>query len=158
MKKALCSLLAVAMLFSLSVPAFAASSDDQESLTPTLNTAIAFECIDNTDSQMTSRTSTSFSFNNLSSHSYKTSSEVYYIREGSGMLTINTLSWTPSGQELHVGFWNTETHSSYTVAYTGGSISNARINTRGVPSGDYKIYVYNAGTNSVVGNINYTMS
>ena len=44
---------------------------------------------------------------------------------------------------------------TYTVTYDGGDISSKKINSSGVPNGDYKVCIINAGSKSITGALQY---
>ena len=44
---------------------------------------------------------------------------------------------------------------TYTVTYSGGDISSKKINSSGVPDGDYKVCIINAGSKSITGALQY---
>lgn len=100
---------------------------------------------------------TGFSFS-LSAGSIQKSAETYYIYENEGLLKISSLTWTPTGQSVSVGYYNVDTRKIYTVTYSGGTVTNNNITTKGVPDGEYYIMVKNLGTTSVSGSINYSMT
>lgn len=100
---------------------------------------------------------TNFSFS-LPSNTSQRSSETYYITQGVDSLYISTLTWSPSGQTLKVGFYNVDTKKVNVISVTGGSVSGKTITTSNVPTGEYRIYVENAGSVSVSGSISYTVS
>ena len=155
-KKFIYVFICVIVCCSFSLSAFADTINISGAETPVLEVSVAPEsaCRENVTE---TRSSSSFSFS-LSSNTSKRSSETYYITQGSDYLTINSLTWTPSGQNVAVGFYNVNTDTAYTVTYSGGSVVNGLISTSTVPTGEYKIYVRNAGSKSISGSISYSMS
>ena len=141
MKKMLSVLLALAMVFSLSCTAFAVEEVEYE---PSTEEAI-----------ITPRSSLSLSFVALQTNSKELSSETYYISNEDAMLTINSCTWNPSSQDVKIGWYNVDNKITYTVTYGGGDISSKKINSSGVPDGDYKVCIINAGSKSITGALQY---
>lgn len=144
MKKALSVFLVLAMIFSFSCTAFAV--EEVESAPSAEETVI------------TPRSSLSLSFTSLGKNARRTSSETYYISDEDAMLTINSCTWSPSSQDVKIGWYNVDTGATYTVTYDGGEIDSKRINSKGVPDGDYKICIINAGSKSITGALQYEVS
>lgn len=141
MKKMLSSLLALAMVFALSCTAFAVEEVPYEP--------------SGEETVVTPRSSLSISFTSLRADAKRTSSETYYISNEDAMLTIKSCTWDPSSQEVKIGWYNVDTGVTYTVNYEGGSISNKKINSSGVPDGDYKVCIINDGSKSITGALKY---
>lgn len=95
------------------------------------------------------------SFTSLQTNSKKLSSETYYISNEDAMLTINSCTWSPSSQDVKIGWYNVDNKVTYTVTYDGGDISSKKINSSGVPNGDYKVCIINAGSKSITGALQY---
>lgn len=91
----------------------------------------------------------------LGSGSRKTSSETYYISGEDAVLTINSCTWSPSSQDVKIGWYNVDTRVTYTVTYEGGDINSKRVNSSGVPDGDYKVCIVNGGSKSITGAMQY---
>ena len=83
---------------------------------------------------ITPRASLSIPFVSLQTNSKELSSETYYISNEDAMLTNKV---------------------TYTVTYSGGDISSKKINSSGVPDGDYKVCIINAGSKSITGALQY---
>lgn len=94
-------------------------------------------------------------FTSLGSGSRKTSSETYYISGEDAVLTINSCTWSPSSQDVKIGWYNVDTRVTYTVTYEGGDINSKRVNSSGVPDGDYKVCIVNGGSKSITGAMQY---
>ena len=105
-----------------------------------------------------SRFCSEYFFSNLAAGSRKLSSEVYYIEDEDAMLKISSATWDPASQNIWIGWYNVDTGVEYYVEYTGGDISSRRINSNGVPDGDYKIFVKNVGTRAVTGALQYSVN
>lgn len=145
MKKLLAMLLALMMICSLSVTAFAAEE-------------ISDEPISITEDGVAPASVLSISFSNLAAGSRKLSSEVYYIEDEDAMLKISSATWAPASQNIWIGWYNVDTGVEYYVEYSGGDVSSRRINSNGVPDGDYKIFVKNVGTRAVTGALQYSVN
>ena len=50
---------------------------------------------------------------------------------------------------------NVDTRVTYTVTYEGGDINSKRVNSSGVPDGDYKVCIVNGGSKSITGAMQY---
>lgn len=93
---------------------------------------------------------------------YATSKGYSYVQEynvvqGETVLHINSCTWNPA-YNIGIGFYSSTADGIYGVQFSGGSISNRNISTANVPSGTYFIYVYNYGTSTITGAINYYVS
>lgn len=141
MKKMLSALLTLVMVLSLSCTAFAVEEVEYEPSTE--------------ETVITPRSSLSISFTSLREDAKRTSSETYYISDEDAVLTITSCSWSPSSQDVKIGWYNVDTGITYTVTYEGGAISGKKINCSGVPDGDYKVCIINAGNKSITGAIKY---
>lgn len=145
--------LAFVVCFGASAMAYAAEPSEEESVDYIVLPEVEGEAIEG----ITPRAGTNFSFS-LASGGSKKSNETYYITQGEDSLYVSTLTWSPSGQTLKVGYYNVDTGTSYVVSVSGGSVSGKTIGTKTVPTGEYRIYVKNAGSASVSGSISYTVS
>jgi len=134
-------------------PASAANASSN----PTAELISADTIVQDSESGIMPLSNTGFSFS-LAAGRIQKSAETYYIYEGEGLLEISSLTWTPTGQSVSVGYFNVDTNMTYTVTYYGGTVSNNSITTNGVPDGEYYIMVKNLGTKSISGSINYSMS
>ena len=141
MKKVLSAVLALAMVFSLSCTAFAVE--------------VPYEPVATEETNIVPKSSLSLSFTSLGSGSRKTSSETYYISGEDAVLTINSCTWSPSSQDVKIGLYNVDTRVTYTVTYEGGDINSKRVNSSGVPDGDYKVCIVNGGSKSITGAMQY---
>lgn len=142
MKKVLSAVLALAMVFSLSCTAFAVEE-------------VPYEPVATEETNIVPKSSLSLSFTSLGSGSRKTSSETYYISGEDAVLTINSCTWSPSSQDVKIGWYNVDTRVTYTVTYEGGDINSKRVNFSGVPDGDYKVCIVNGGSKSITGAMQY---
>lgn len=154
MKKIVSLVCIMLLILSFSIPASAAS---QLGFVEDVHEEILQETDSSLSNPVVRASLTSFSFN-LSSSTSKKSSETYYIYQGKGSLYISSLTWSPTGQNIKVGYYNVETGKTYVVEYSGGSVTDKTLGTKNVPDGEYRIYVYNAGTKIVEGTISYQMS
>lgn len=139
-------------LFATPASAADISSDDPIEKPISIDTVVI-----DSEADIMPLSNTGFSFT-LSAGSIKKSAETYYIYEDQGLLKISSLTWTPTGQSVCVGYYNVDTQQTYTVTYSGGTVTNRNITTKGVPDGEYYIMVQNLGTTSVSGSINYSMT
>lgn len=94
------------------------------------------------------------SSSSLGANSYTKSSNTYYIKKGE-IITINSCTWSPSGQKVQIGFVNATNGNQYwTSNYSGGSIaSGSRVSMDG-PAGEYYVAIGTPSTNNA--NINVT--
>ncbi len=141
MKKLMSAILALAMVFSLSCTALAVEEIEYE--------APAGESI------IVPQSSLSLSFTALRANAKKLSSETYYISGEDAVLTIKSCTWSPSSQNVKIGWYNVDTKVTYTVTFSEGEISDHKINSKGVPDGDYKVCVMNVGSKSISGALKY---
>lgn len=58
-------------------------------------------------------------------------------------------------QDVKIGWYNVDTRVTYTVTYEGGDINSKRVNSSGVPDGDYKVCIVNGGSKSITGAMQY---
>ena len=99
----------------------------------------------------------SLSLSNLGSGYAVASSEIYYVENGDGNLSISTATWSPATSNLKIGWYNVDTSMFYYSIFSGGSVSNVGITAKDIPDGSYRICVQNAGTQSVTGIVLYTV-
>ncbi|MBQ8813012.1 MAG: hypothetical protein IJZ85_00745 [Lachnospiraceae bacterium] len=92
---------------------------------------------------------TALTLDGLKSGGYKYSSSTYYVSGEDSYIQIQQLTWWEPVNDIVVGWYNTQTHKYYGLAYSGGNISNRTISSEGVPDGMYKIYVKNAGSDTL---------
>ncbi|MBG0967243.1 hypothetical protein [Bacillus sp. SRB1LM] len=89
----------------------------------------------------------------LGINSYAKSSNTFYINKGE-VVTINSCTWNPSGQNIQIGFINAKTGTQYwTSNYSGGSISSGSRVSLGGPSGEYYVAVGTPSTNNARVNV-----
>lgn len=81
--------------------------------------------------------------------------EVEYEPSTEETIIINSCTWSPSSQDVKIGWYNVDNKVTYTVTYDGGDISGKKINSSGVPNGDYKVCIINAGSKSITGALQY---
>ena len=88
----------------------------------------------------------SFSFSRLSVDNFALSPETYYVKDGDIELEIISCTWTPSGSDVWIAFYNVDDQSDYGLLHTGGHISDfVMVGTSAMPDGNYKIMVKNEG-------------
>ena len=58
-------------------------------------------------------------------------------------------------RDVKIGWYNVDTRVTYTVTYEGGDINSKRVNSSGVPDGDYKVCIVNGGSKSITGAMQY---
>ena len=143
MKKLISVVLVLVLMFSLSCSAFATSNT--ESLPVSVEQ----------HGEIVPFSTLSFSFSYLRAGNMILSDETYYIKDENGTLTIESCTWDPSSQDVYIGWYNAETGKLYSVTYSDGEIANKKINSSGIPDGDYNVCVMNAGTKSISGAIKY---
>lgn len=77
----------------------------------------------------------------ITPNGYRKTSSTYYIKPGSDKLKIKSLSWSPTGQNVQVGFINASTGTQYwTSNYSGGS-ATGYVLTNNLPAGEYYVAV-----------------
>ena len=146
MKKILSLVMAMCLTFAMGATAFAADVPLGSNSVATITNGITPNAV------------LSFNFTNLPAGSNTQSSETYYISNSNATLTISSCTWSPASQNVHIGFYNVSTGTLYYVTYSGGAIYSQGINSSGIPNGDYRVCVQNAGTSSITGTIQYRVS
>ena len=124
----------------------------------TLEGTFTLPADNNVPAPITTATS-SISFSNLEQGSIALSAGTYYITSGD-VLTISSLTWTPTGQHVSVAFINTLYMNGpyYAKVYETGSVVNKTLSTSNIPSGEYYIAVINYdGPNAVTGAMSYSI-
>lgn len=145
MKKIFTRFLLLLLIFALTVPASAV-------------TLITDEPVPGAEDDVAPRAYLSISFSNLATGSMVLSSETYHISDEDAKLRINTATWSPAASNIWIGWYNVVTGQIYYVEYSDGSISGDRINSRGVPDGDYKILIKNLGPLPITGALQYSVT
>lgn len=84
----------------------------------------------------------------------------YVITEGSfSTLKIETCVWSPIGNDVEIGFYNLDTGTCYGHQYSNGSISNKTRYFYDLPTGTYRVYAANLGSDPLTtGLIRYSVS
>ncbi|HFJ9465842.1 hypothetical protein NST86_32275 [Bacillus sp. FSL L8-0199] len=84
----------------------------------------------------------------LGINTYAKSSATYYMNRGE-TVTVNSCTWSPSGQNVQIGFINAKTGTQYwTKNYSGGSISSGTKVSIDGPAGEYYVAVGTPSTNN----------
>lgn len=138
--------LLLAMVFTMSCPAFAAEK--------ATSSMMAAQSITN-DPGIVPLSDLSFSFNDLAKGSYAYSSEIYNIKNENSALHILSATWSLASNAVWIGYYNIDTKKDYGVRYEDGSIYNRTITSDGLPNGSYRIIVKNLGPRSISGSIKY---
>ena len=87
----------------------------------------------------------------------KFSNDTYYIESGKDKLVIESLSWSPSGQDISVGFTNVQGEGTYVIGCSGGAVADKVISTANMPSGEYYVCVINYnGPEPVTGSLTFS--
>ncbi len=89
---------------------------------------------------------------------YATSAGTYYVSDEDSMLKIIAASWDPQDVKLQIGWYNVRTGSIYYVPYTGGQVTNKKINSKGLTDGTYRIIVKNVSDLDVMGSMTFSVS
>lgn len=85
------------------------------------------------------------------------SNDSYYIVSGEDKLVIDSLSWSPSGQDISVGFVNVQDKGTYVIGCSEGSVAGKVISTANMPSGQYYVCVINYnGPEPVTGSLTFS--
>lgn len=79
----------------------------------------------------------------------------YNVVSGKTVLHINSCSWSPLSKNISIGFYASDASGIYKSYFSGGSISNFDIYTDNVPSGEYWVFLYNEGDESITGAIDF---
>ena len=84
----------------------------------------------------------------------------YYVTQGRTELVIEGGSWQLADCDIKVGFYPgvATNPGPFSVTFSGGVFQRTVITTDNVPSGNYWIFVYNAGYAPVSGTISYSIS
>ncbi len=153
LKRYYAAILFVCMMASISVPVMAL--DDQSDMSCDYAEYIGTGII-SLEPVVTTRASSVITFSDLGILRGAYSESTYYIHSGDDRLVVESLSWSPSGQDISVAFVNVQDSSTYAVGYSGGTASNKTISTRNVPDGEYYVVVINYdGPNAVTGSLTY---
>lgn len=157
MKKVISFALILIILFAcMHSTTYAEGEDREENTTNPELVSFEFIIIEDTET-IPSRANTSLPFTNLLKNHAKRSSSTYYIVSGTDRLKVNSLTWSPSGQDISVAFINAQTGNTYAVGYSGGSIANSIIGTSTMPSGEYYVAIVNYdGPNAISGALSYS--
>ena len=153
MKKLFSCFIVFAILTSFSVPAFAVGD---------INT-LGFEGNDyligetDFDDGIMPIASQVLSFD-LKSGEYATSTGTYYVSDEDSILKIIAASWDPQDAKLQIGWYNIRTGNIYYVPYTGGQVTNKKINSKGLTDGTYRVIVKNVSNLEVKGSMTFSVS
>lgn len=98
------------------------------------------------------------SFSSLSYDERALSSDIFYIDDGSFVLTIVSATWNRPSEDVGLGWYNVDTGIFYYQRHTGGSVANIKINSSGLPTGNYKVGIWNLGDDAITGAIQYSVS
>ena len=90
----------------------------------------------------------------LSANGVAKSGSTYYITS-SDTLVIDTLTWSPSGETVYVGFENKQTGARWVHDFDGGSTANVGVTLGSAPDGEYYVIVMYMGSASVSGALSY---
>lgn len=103
--------------------------------------------------EITPFASFNISHSKLGINKYVKSSSSYYIKKNE-KVKINSVTWSPSGQRIQLGFVNATTGKQYwTGNYTGGSKTGGTFSLGG-PSGEYYIAIRTPSSNTKTINVN----
>ena len=94
----------------------------------------------------------------LSAESYVTSSESYPITNQDYVLKVRKPSWSPRSHMLKIGFINAQSGTKYAIDIDLHDINDntiININSVGLPAGNYYVLIYNTGTATISGSIQY---
>lgn len=84
---------------------------------------------------------------NLKPGYHTKSSSYYYVTKGVDKLDYG-VSWSPTGNNILIGFVSrTDSSKQYAITIKSG-IANGTLGTSNVPSGDYYVYIGNPSSNS----------
>ena len=98
------------------------------------------------------------SFPNLQVGGVARTAGTWQITPGVDVLRINTLTWGPSGQNIHVGIQNAQTPGRVFVlcTFSAGSVINVTLSTANIPAGEYHVVVWSElGPAPVTGAMNF---
>lgn len=103
--------------------------------------------------EITPFASFNISHSKLGINKYVKSKSSYYIKKNE-KVKINSVTWSPSGQKIQLGFVNASTGKKYwTKNYTGGNKTGGTFSLGG-PSGEYYIAIRTPSSNTKTINVN----
>ena len=152
MKKKLLAVLAALTLAASASVSIAAATMDSEPVTIYLGNEVV-----ETDNEATimPRAGFTVSSSRLTAGSTARSTSTYYIEEGEDYLDYS-VNWSPTGQQVKIGFKNERTGTLYLSSAKSGGSASGTINTYGVPDGEYYVVVYAVEDNSKSISVNAT--
>ena len=155
-KKIIGTLLALCLITSCYVIPAAAVDADSRVRTVTLQPIDADGLVEVTGTTSATRIYSNLSFSSLAKSNYVKFSDTYNIKSGTDILSINSFTWTPTGQKLSVIFINVQTNKWYAAEFSGGYVNSTTLSTSSVPSGEYYIGVCNYnGPSAVTGALSF---
>lgn len=153
MKRIISFLLVLAIVVSFAAPAFASEVENDVEV-EWIECQLEEPWVD----EIMPRATLALDFSNLAPDGYKRGSEVYYIDDAYTYLKVISASWNSQDEEVGIGWYNTKTNIIYFARYKGGSVTNKRINSSGLPEGNYNVVIMNLGDLNITGNMQYTVS
>lgn len=153
MKRIISFLMVLAIVVSFAAPAFAAEVEEEVEVE-----WIECQLEEPWDDEIMPRATLALDFANLAPDAHVKSSEVYYIDDAYTYLKVIAASWNSQNEEVGIGWYNTTSNIIYFARYAGGSVINKKINSSGLPVGNYKVVIINLGELNITGNMQYTVS
>jgi len=143
MRKLFCALMALAMVLSMALTAFAAEIPAVEMPPREKIFAEMPPPVVNPD---TTR-AISQNFGDLAGHNYVNCCDCQ-VTQGKTKIIIDSCSWLPT-HDIEIGFCSNATGKDYGATLSGGSVHNVTISTDNVPSGAYWMYIYNKSASRI---------
>lgn len=152
MKKRIWAVLAALALAATASVSAAAITPDSESVSLyTGNVIIETE----NESTIMPRAGFTISSSRLTAESTTKSVSTYYIEEGEDSLEYS-MNWSPTGQDVKIGFKNKESGTLYLTSAKSGGSASGTVSTVGVPDGEYYVVVFACSDNTASVSVNAT--
>lgn len=153
MKKIISFLMAIAIVLSFAVPAFATEAENTVEVE-----WIECQMEEPWDDGIMPCATLALDFADLAPDACVTGSDVYYINNASTILKVVAASWNSQDEDIGIGWYNMSSGIIYYSRFTGGSIVNKKINSSALPVGNYKVVIINLGELDITGSMQYTVS
>lgn len=157
-KKSFVAMLGLALMFCLglgSVSAMENSSSefDDDNLVAEVVEESEYAVEEDSFGEIAPFASFNINHSSLGINKFVKSSSSYYIKKNE-KVKINSVTWSPSGQKVQLGFINATTGKQYwTSTFSGGSKTGGTFSLGG-PSGEYYIVIGTPSSNTKSINVN----
>lgn len=153
MKKLFSFALALVLMFSMCIPAFAAeASIDENTVYYGINELKPEDFIRVAPATVEKARASYIRFEfpgAVSNGVYSDFVENVITAGSSATLTVDTCVWAPESNNLEIGIYNWTTAENWYVVRSGGKVSNYSKIFSGLTAGTYSVYVRNRGTTSL---------